>query len=136
MSDENEFISEDENNASSDSDSGRETATFEEVVEESPQIQESFEIISVGPESQEVDNVDDPDKLPIEERIEEVRKDNENLSDDESVVERPVTRTRKRSNKRKTRKSAGAFASTGIKGRTGTLKTRGKSYSSLPNPNH
>ena len=49
MSDENEFISENENNASSNSDSGGETATFEEVVvEESPQIQESFEMISVG----------------------------------------------------------------------------------------
>ena len=41
MSDENEFISEDENNASSNSDSGGETATFEEVVVESPQIQEA-----------------------------------------------------------------------------------------------
>ena len=36
-----------------------ETATFEEVVVESPQIQESFEMISVGPENQEEDKVDD-----------------------------------------------------------------------------
>ncbi|MGA7898840.1 MAG: hypothetical protein WCA39_08270 [Nitrososphaeraceae archaeon] len=112
MSDENEFISEDENNASSNSDSGGETATFEEVVVESPQIQESFEMISVGPENQEEDKVDDSEKLPIEERIEEVRIDNENLSDDESVVEPPITRTRKRSNKRKTRKLAGTLTST------------------------
>ena len=83
MSDENEFISEDENAASSNSNTEGEDTTFDEVVEDSPQVQESFEMISVGPESQDVDKVDDSDKLPIEERMEEVRLDNENLSDNE-----------------------------------------------------
>jgi len=109
MSDENEFISEDENAASSNSNTEGEGTTFDEVVEDSPQVQESFEMISVGPESQDVDKVDDSDKLPIEERMEEVRLDNENLSDNESLIEPPVTRTRKRSDKRKTRKSTGTL---------------------------
>lgn len=108
MSDENEFISGDENAASSNSNTEGEATAFDEVVD-SPQVQESFEMISVGPGSQDVDKVDDSDKLPIEERMEEVRVDNENLSDDESLVEPPVTRTRKRSNKRKTRKSTGTL---------------------------
>src|ERR1051325_10011722 len=107
MSDENEFISEDENAASSNSNTEGEDTTFDEVVEDSPQVQESFEMISVGPESQGVDRVADSDTLRIEEPRKEVRLDNENLSEDDSLVEPPVTRTRKRSNKRKTRKSAG-----------------------------
>jgi hypothetical protein len=131
MSDENEFISEDENAASSNSNTEGEDTTFDEVVEESPQVQESFEMISVGPESQDVDKVDDSDKLPIEERIEEVRLDNENLSDDDSLVEPPVARTRKRSNKRKTRKSAGILTGKNSKEAYDTSKPEDKAIQAI-----
>lgn len=101
MSDENEFIIEDANNENSDSNSGEDITIVDEVVE-NPQTQESFEVISVNSENEDVDKPIDSENLPVEESLEEVRIDNDDLIADESKVVLPPAKTRKRG-KKKTR---------------------------------
>ncbi len=48
MSDENEFISEDENNVRSNLEKERELTTFEQENVDRPQTEESYEMVSVG----------------------------------------------------------------------------------------
>jgi hypothetical protein len=102
MSDENEFIIEGANNENSNSNSGEDVTIIEEVVE-SPQTQESFEIISEDAENEDVDKPIDSENLPVEESIDEVRIDNDGLIEDKSKMEPPPAKNRKRG-KRKTRK--------------------------------
>jgi hypothetical protein len=108
MSDENEFIIEDANNENSDSNSGENITIVEEEVD-SPQTQESFETISENAENEDVDKPIDSESLPVEESIEEVRLDNDDLIADESKVELPTAKTRKRG-KKKTRRSIDSSA--------------------------
>ena len=83
MSDENEFISEDENNVRSNLEKERELTTFEQENVDRPQTEESYEMVSVGSEDQVADEAAaDSDKQPIVEQIEEVRIDNETLNKD------------------------------------------------------
>ena len=55
MSDENEFISEDENNVRSNLEKERELTTFEQENVDRPQTEESYEMVSVGSEDQVAD---------------------------------------------------------------------------------
>ncbi len=108
MSDENEFIPEGENIVNSGSNVGEDITIIDEVVED-PQTQESFEMISVDAENQDVDKPIDAENLPLEESLEEVRIDNEDLSEDKSKMEISNPRIRKRS-KRKASKSIESLA--------------------------
>jgi hypothetical protein len=111
MSDENEFISEDENNVRSNLEEEREPATFEQENVDRPQTEESYEMVSVGSEDRLKDEADS-NKQRIEEQIEEVRIDNETLNQDK--LEGPQSSLAKvPSKKRKVRKSTSR--STGTK---------------------
>jgi hypothetical protein len=112
MSDENEFISEDENNVRSNLEEERELATFEQENVDRPQTEESYEMVSVGSEDRlEDEAAADSNKQRIEEQIEEVSIDNETLNQDK--LEGPQSSLAKvPSKKRKVRKSTSRSSGT------------------------
>lgn len=111
MSDENEFMSEDESKESSISDTEQEASSFEDVEVETPQAQESYEATSVRPESRDEEGAADSDRLPVQEQLEEIREDNESVGEDISTVKPETEATIKRAKRRKTRKPTGKLTS-------------------------
>jgi hypothetical protein len=127
MSDENEFISEDENNVRSNLEEEREVATFEQENVDRPQTEESYEMVSVGSEDrmEEDEAAAESHKQRIEEQIEEVRIDNETLNQDK--LEGPQSSLEKvPSKKRKARKSTGRSTGTKSKEKPELIKQEDK----------
>ena len=110
MSDENEFMSEDESNESSTSDTGQEASSFEDVEVENPEAQGTYEATSVRPESLDEDEAADSDKLPVQEQLEEIRVDNESVGENISMVKPQTEVTIKRAKRRKARKPTGKLS--------------------------
>jgi hypothetical protein len=126
MSDENEFISEDENNVRSNLEKERELTTFEQENVDRPQTEESYEMVSVGSEDQVADEAAaDSDKQPIVEQIEEVRIDNETLNKDKLEATQSSLE-KMQSKKRKARKSTGRSTGTKSKEKPELIKQEDK----------
>jgi hypothetical protein len=126
MSDENKFISEDENNVRSNLEEEREVAKFEQENVDRPQTEESYEMVSVGSEDRMEDEAAaESYKQRIEEQIEEVRIDNETLNQDK--LEGPQSSLEKvPSKKRKARKSTGRSTGTKSKEKPELIKQEDK----------